>query len=235
MAFLTGKAAAAFVNQYDLSAFVSSTDLQQMVDSHESTTYGQTAKTYIPGLRDGTASLSGYADYGAAGTEDIISGLIQATTDPIFTLGFNGTTIGNRGKIFQGLLTQYSQGIPVGDIITFALNTQPTGGIDNAVFLHALGAETGTMNGASVDNAASSANGYSATYHCTVDNITSATGKIQHAPDNATWADLATFTGFAAVGAQFISGTGTVDRYVRFIISAFSGTTFTFVVAFARR
>jgi hypothetical protein len=42
------------------------------------------------------------------------------------------------------------------------------------------------------------------------------TAKIQHSADNSSWADLGTFTAVTAANAyQRISGTGTVNRYLR--------------------
>lgn len=239
MTFLTGKSAAVLINQYDLSPFVNNTDPSQSVDSHESTTYqpgvAGPAKSYIVGLRDGVVSVSGFSDYGAAGSDAILSGTLQAATNPVLTVSPNGFTVGNRVKMLEAIATQLSQGIPVGGIITFAYNTQATGGIDNGVWLHALEAETGTENGASVNNGAASTNGYSAHLHVTVDDASSVTIKVQHAPDDATWADLVSFDAVSGVGYQRKTGTGTVDQYVRYIISAFTGTSLTFAVAFARR
>jgi len=58
---------------------------------------------------------------------------------------------------------------------------------------------------------------------------------VQHSTDNSSWSDLCTFTAVSVVGSEILTGTGTVNRYVRYIISAFTGTSVTFAVAFARR
>ena len=119
--------------------------------------------------------------------------------------------------------------------VTWTADLQADGGIDSGVILHIKEAETGTENGASVDNGAASTNGYAALLHVFVDNITSVTVKVQHSTDNSSWSDLCTFTAFSGVGSEIKTGTGTVNRYTRYIISAFTGTSTTFAVSFARR
>jgi hypothetical protein len=48
--------------------------------------------------------------------------------------------------------------------------------------------------------------------------FTGVIGKIQHAPDDSTWADLITFVNVtSAPGAQRVTAAGTVDRYTRYV------------------
>jgi hypothetical protein len=235
MAFTHGKNTAVLFKQFDLSGYFNSYDLGQMAETAETTTFGNAAKTYIVGQRDGTLSLVGLFDGAADAVDEELAATIAAATVPVITIGINGTTVGNAAKLALAHTTSYQVTGSVGDAVQVSGEFQATGGIDNGVFLHALGAETGTANGASVDNGASTANGWAANLHVTVDNVTSATIKVQHSTDNSSWADLGTFTAVSVVGSEQITGTGTVNRYTRCIVSAFTGTSATFAVALARR
>lgn len=93
---------------------------------------------------------------------------------------------------------------------------------------------TASTNGASHDNEASSADGYHANIHITASSGGAWAFKIQHSTDDSAWSDLASFTVTGdTVEAEHISGTGTVNRYVRFVSTRTSGTV-TAVCAFAR-
>jgi hypothetical protein len=115
-------------------------------------------------------------------------------------------------------------------------------GLESGIVLHAQSAETATVNGTSVDNAAASTNGAVGQLHVTAKADTTAvwTIKIQHSTDNSTFVDLITFTNVSnrtlAAGAQRIEVTGTINRYTRVQATLVSGTTsITPVVTFARR
>jgi hypothetical protein len=60
-------------------------------------------------------------------------------------------------------------------------------------------------------------------------------GKIQHSPDDSTWADLITFVNVtAAPGAARVTAAGTVDRYTRYTRDVTGSGSFTPFVSFAR-
>jgi len=234
MAFVHGKSTTVYLGQYDLTGFCDTADISQAMEPAETTTFGNSAKTFIAGLRDGTISLGGSADYAAGAVDEVLNAAIDGSQKYV-TIGIGTEAVGSRCRLATVRETAYGQGIPVGDKVTWTADLQADGGIDNGVILHIKEAETGTDNGASVDNGAASTNGYAALIHVFVDNVTSATVKVQHSTDNSSWSDLCTFTAVSVVGSEIKTGTGTVNRYVRYIISAFTGTSVTFAVAFARR
>lgn len=86
-----------------------------------------------------------------------------------------------------------------------------------------------TTNNASVDNGASSSGGYIAILHVT--QTTAAIGDndwaftIEHSSNDSDWSTLATFTADgSAVMAERLEGSGTVNRYVRFVGTRTAGT-----------
>jgi hypothetical protein len=65
--------------------------------------------------------------------------------------------------------------------------------------------------------------------------FTGVVGKIQHAPDDSTWADLITFVNVTtAPGAQRVTAAGTVDRYTRYVRTVTGSGSITPFVGLAR-
>jgi len=65
--------------------------------------------------------------------------------------------------------------------------------------------------------------------------FTGVIGKIQHAPDDSTWADLLTFANVTTgPGAQRVTAAGTVDRYTRYVRTVSGAGSITPFVGFAR-
>lgn len=237
MTTLHGKNSVVLFKEFDLSSYFNNADISQTVEPAESTTFGASAKSYIVGLRDGTIALAGLFDGAVDAVDEEIKAALASATDPVLTFAPKVTAVGDKCYLAAGKITNYSITSPVADIVSINTQIQASGGIDNGVILHILEAETGTENGTSVDNAAASTNGYCAHLHATLVDVTSATIKVQHSTDNSSWADLVTFTNLSGTTetSERVTGAGTVNRYVRYIISAFTGTTATFAVAFARR
>ena len=124
-------------------------------------------------------------------------------------IGYDGKR-GSDGAFTLAVAAQGSHGIPL------EWGEQGTPGIRT---------DTSAANGASLDHGAATSAGLSAYLHLLAFTGTSVTVKVQHSTDDATWADLASFTTLSDVGAERIETAGTVNRYLRVI------TTGTFTVA----
>jgi hypothetical protein len=97
-----------------------------------------------------------------------------------------------------------------------------------------LATVTTATNGTSVDNGASTANGMRANLHVTAVTGTGGTVKVQHSSDNSTWVDFHTFTAATAATSQTKTATGTVNRYLRSVITPAGSSGLTCVVGAAR-
>jgi hypothetical protein len=236
MAFIHGKGTAVLMGLYDITAYCDSFDCAQSLEPAETTVFSATAKAFIPGLRDGSVSLAGNADYAGGAIDDTLAGAISGGQQ-VFTAAYGGLTIGNRARVALLRETNYAQSAPVGDKVTWSADLQPDGGVDgNAVILSGANAFTTTANLASVDNSAASTNGYAANIHVTaVNTLTSIVVKVQDSTDNSSWTDLVTFATATGLTSEQKTGTGTVKRYLRVICSAMTGTSATVTVGFARR
>ena len=91
-----------------------------------------------------------------------------------------------------------------------------------------------TTSYTSADQAAQTTNGWTANLHVTATSSGNFALVIEDSADDSAWATLGTFTSTAgSVAGEFLSGTGTVDRYVRLTATRTAGTV-TVIVTFAR-
>ena len=113
----------------DISDVLVSVDFPEIVETGETTAFGATSKSYIVGLRDATISISGLWD---ATVDGYIIGTEPATRTFIF--GPAGSTSGYVKYTGECILTNYSVSSPVGDVVTFSLDLQCTGGVTRTTF-----------------------------------------------------------------------------------------------------
>lgn len=240
MAYKHGKNTGVLLDKYNLSSYFNEVSSAMSIETSETTTFNSGAKTYITSLNDGTISASGLFDGDANAINAVLEEVVSLDYQPEITVAYDGGfTAGNRCGMGLGQLTSYEVTAPVGDVVATSAEFQVSGGLRQGVLLAAQTAYTTTTNGTSIDNSASTANGYTGFLHVTANTRSSTTvAKIQHSADNSTWADLATFT-TVAIGtatASSVSGSGTVNRYVRAVVTPAAGTgSITLSISFARR
>lgn len=110
----------------DLSAYLTSAGMPRSGDTSEVTTLGSSAKSYIPGLVDGTIPIEGPFD----GTVDgYLSGLLGYATARAFVYQPQGTTTGLPKYTGTCILTSYEPTTPVDDAGTFSAEFQITGAV----------------------------------------------------------------------------------------------------------
>jgi predicted secreted protein len=113
----------------DISDTLTSVDFPETIDTAETTAFGSTSKSYIVGLRDATISVSGLWD---ATIDGYIIGTEPATRTFIF--GPAGSTSGYVKYTGECILTNYSVSNPVGDVVTYSIDLQCTGGVTRTTF-----------------------------------------------------------------------------------------------------
>lgn len=240
MAFIHGKNAGVVHGAYDLSSYLNDVSVAQDVETAETTAFGASAKSYLVGLRDATASASGMFDGTADAVDNVLTSSIGSDTLSPLTMAPSGLTGGERAYIMQAKTTSYEVSSPVADVVSVSYDAQSDGGADDALLLVSLAAVTATGNGTSRDNSASTTNGGIAQLHVTANTMNNnTTFKVQHSADNSTWADLATFAVVATTvktseRVTVAAGT-TVNRYLRANYTCSGTGSITFIMAFARR
>lgn len=219
--FRHGSKAKLFWNGYDVSAAFKSANADRARDTHDTSGFGVTAKTYIGGLRDGTISADGMFDTAAAGAD---VGVLAAFTadDPVILLLPTGDAAGSTGDGLVGTQTAYTETAAVDDVVQVSAEAQSRIGVERVTVLHAFAAESLTTSNndeTSVDAGASSAVGASAYLQVgVVTGAGTATITVQDSDDDSTFVDLVAFDTISGTGdntAQRKTVTGTVERYVR--------------------
>ena len=167
MAFLHGKNTAVLFNEHNLSSYFNDVSVSRSVETAETTAFGDSSKTYIVGLQDGTLSLSGMFDGSANAIDDVLSGVLGTEDGAVTTVFYGGTTTGNRCSIAKVEATSYDVSAPVGDVVAASAELQADGGIDQGIALTGLAAVSATGDGTSQNNTASTGNGGVASLHVT--------------------------------------------------------------------
>jgi len=236
--FRHGKKTAVLFNATDMSPYLNEATTTQEIETAETTAFSDDDKTYIVGLADGTISTSGMFDSSAGASDAVLNGMIQQD-DNTFTVYPEGVARTNRAVLSNGALTSYEVSSPVADVVAISAEIQADGGLLHGIDL--TGQQIVSASGVTteVNNGAATTSGALFNLHVTAnDRDGAATIKVQHSSDNATYADLVTFTSVSAstTTGETITSTGTVNQYLRaeHTLAGSSGSV-TYYVAAARR
>lgn len=240
--FRHGKLTRVFMNGKDASPFLNSAELSIGVDTKETSAFGTTAKTYIPGIREQSMTIGGMYDGTAAALDEVMVGL--HATDPTYpvTLFYDaGIAVGRVCRLAEVRQTSYDTSSPVDDIVSVSGELQIDGSV---IFGYVLNNEAAVassiVTGASIDCGASSATSKGGKMHIQIPvNTRSATVQVktQVSVDNSVWTDLLTSTLSAGQTGGVVNNvtTGTVARYIRTLITPTAGTgSAVIIVAFGR-
>jgi predicted secreted protein len=120
----------------NISDTLNEISMPREIETAETTAFGQNDKTYITGLADATISLSGMFD---ATTDTIISGNIAnlksgSVSSVSFEYGPAGSASAQPKFTGEALITSYEVSSPVGDVVTYSLELQVTGGVTGTTF-----------------------------------------------------------------------------------------------------
>jgi len=221
-----------------MSPYLNEATTTQEIETAETTAFSDDDKTYIVGLADGTISTSGMFDSSAGASDAVLNGMIQQD-DNTFTVYPEGVARTNRAVLANGALTSYEVSSPVADVVAISAEIQADGGLLHGIDL--TGQQIVSASGVTteVNNGAATTSGALFNLHVTAnDRDGAATIKVQHSSDNATYADLVTFTSVSAstTTGETITSTGTVNQYLRaeHTLAGSSGSV-TYYVAAARR
>lgn len=212
MPFTHGKHTVVYAGGYDLTGYLRSLSSSGSADVAETSVFGLSDKTYIPGTKDATLSFDGLYDGDVEAVDEALSEALGGSE--VAWLWYHGVeTIGSYGYGGKGVETSYEVSADIGDVVQVSGGTQLSGGRKRVQCLHAKGEETATGGAPSVDNGADTTNGGGAILQSFAGD---GTIKVQHSVDNIAWVDLITFDPVSSdhVGQVKEVG-GTVHRYVR--------------------
>jgi hypothetical protein len=136
MAFKHGKNASFKVDNSggtltDISSYLNEVSLPRSIETGETTSFGNSAKTYLVGLSDATLSVSGTWD---ATLDAHLAGIIGQAASVSFEYGPEGTGTGAIKYTGEAFLTSFETSSPVADVVTFSAEFQVTGTITRGTF-----------------------------------------------------------------------------------------------------
>ena len=121
------------INSVDLSSYVTSVTLSQSADSLETTAMGDTARTYIGGLTNGTVDIEFNADFAASKTEATIYPLVGTTTAVVVKPVDASVSATNPSYTFNVVVTEWDTlNGSIGELATYSISWQIAGPIVKA-------------------------------------------------------------------------------------------------------
>jgi predicted secreted protein len=119
-----------------LSDTLNEISVPREIETAETTAFGNNDKTYISGLTDATVSLSGMFD---ATVDNLIAGDITnlrsgSVASLTFEYGPSGSASTSVKYSGEAIITSYEVSSPVGDVVTYSLELQVTGGVTRGTF-----------------------------------------------------------------------------------------------------
>jgi hypothetical protein len=109
----------------NLTTFVTDVSLPRDIDMAETSTFGNTYKTFIQGLANATISISGRWDSTATtGPDAVLAGLIGAANTSTFSYGPEGNGVGKVKYTGEVYLSSYEITSPVTDVVSFTAQFQ---------------------------------------------------------------------------------------------------------------
>ena len=247
--FIHGKGTKTYIDEFDLSDYFNAADSTFSVETADITAFGASSRSFLPGLQTAPMGLTGLWSADTDGSDEELNALLANATSPLSTVAIQAGTIGNSAILMQSDELTYNISSPVADVVSVSADFQATtDGTTNLTYSGQSGKQltTGASiaygalgNLSSVDNSASSANGGFAILHVPANTVGGGvtTIKVQHSADDATWADLITFSTVAASTktSELKAVSGTVNRYIRATAStAGSSGAITYMLSFAR-
>lgn len=132
MAFVAGRTAVLKLDNssgtlVDLSAYITSGDLDRTVNLLDVTVFGDTAKKTIPGLADGTIPLQGHYDGGAAAIDAHLSAILQHANTQTFEIGPEGSASGKVKYTGECRLQSYRITMPHDGVVDWSATLQLDG------------------------------------------------------------------------------------------------------------
>lgn len=126
-----GKTTNVKVNAIDISVHTRNTEWKHTGDTHDITTYKEddedTAKEYLSGLTDGTATISGVYDTDATNGPRVVLESLLGGAAVAFAYAVEGIGTGKPLRTCNVLVSSYNETSPVADLVTWTSDLQITG------------------------------------------------------------------------------------------------------------
>ena len=153
--FFHGRGFRVLVHDADLSCYFSEATASYEVETAETTTFCDAARTYIPGVTDGTLSLSGLWDGSPRGIDELMRDRIAIEPETVVSLfPSNYLTVGRRVDLFSAHQTSLEISGAVGSVVSLSADFQGSGPSRPGYILAAHTLRTSDVTEPSVDTGA---------------------------------------------------------------------------------
>lgn len=229
MAFVTSQSTRVLFGSVAIASTVRSVKPSFKQNMLDVTTIVDSSKAFIGGINEWSVDIDGVFDNAttAGSVHDAMNTPLSATSTVPTSVAQAGFTAGYPVWLLPAKEISYAVNAQVDNAVEYSLSLAAATAPALGISVVDLAAVTATANSASLDQSAATSNGFVAHLHVTAVSGTATptlTAVVQHSTNNSTWTTLGSFTAATAVGSQVITGTGTVNRYVR-VAWTVSGTT----------
>jgi len=117
----------------DFSSSINSVTLDVSVEEQETTAFGNTSRTRIGGLKDGSVSLDFHQDFGSASVDETLWPLLGTTVEIVILPTSAAVGATNPSYTFDALVTQYQPfANAVGELATLSVSWPISGDVARA-------------------------------------------------------------------------------------------------------
>jgi hypothetical protein len=212
--FYHSKGSKVYLNGNPMSSYTDNVNVSMSADTVETTTFIDTAKQYVMGLKNATLTAEGFGA-GSTGEIDQYLNAAISTAENIWNW-YPREVAGMPGYGMKGYNTQYDIKASISGAVRVAAACQSNVGKEPVRCIRAVAAASASSSGAAFDNSTKSTNGGAGYLQVTATATSDAAIVIDHSSDGSSWENLATFaTAPAGASAQRVAVTGEVRRYVK--------------------
>jgi len=233
--FNHGKNAVVLLDNTNLSTTLTDASVSLTADVAETSTFTASSKTFVSGLKDGTATLSGYFESSSPDADaEFLSQL--GSSGSAFSIAPIGYTRGNPTEFGSVIETSYDRSADIGSVVAVAVAFQFDGDAYNGKSLLAPTAITSSSNQTGVDYGAAGTNGGAGVLHCTVKSGSPTLDvKIQTSADNVSYSDYITFTQATGTTSELKTSASNPARYARAVLTFGGSGSITAAISFAQK
>jgi hypothetical protein len=233
MAFIAGKNSGVLFGAFDLTSYFNNFSFSRDMNAISTTMFGDDNESFIEGISTANLDISGLFDGTTDAVDEELTNAFATTSATPLTVFQNGTTAGEPCVVLNSKIQNYT----IDSSVSEAVGVSSTFTGDNfgrGLSLYALTNTSATATTTAVDFGSSTTFGGQAFLHCTADSSANIAVKLQSSADNSSFADVTGggFTAITGTTSERIAPTGTINRYVRLVITVTGGAA-TFQVSFS--
>ena len=221
-----GKGSKVYLNGNPMSSYMDNINVGMSADTIETTTFTDTAKKYVMGLKSATLTAEGFGAGSTGEIDQYLQTAIDTTGSNIWTW-YPSEVAGMPGYGMSGLNTQYDIKASISGAIRVAAACQSNVGKEPVMCIRTMAQATISSQGATVNGVAKSTSGGAGYLQISAENIADAQAYIEHSSDGSSWETLAAFsTASIGASAQRVAITGEIRRYVRASVTVTTNVTY---------